>query len=307
MNSRTGREYRMPDLVRKSECGKRVLVVGGGPAGMAAALTSAMRGNVVTLCESSEALGGAMRSGSVPPDKSRMSDLVSWYVHKLENADVKVKLKTPCTTALIEKERPDVLIVATGAEYMRFIDGSNQASVMTASEALLHPEKIGQKVVIVGGGVSGSETAEYFSGQPVKLNFTGVTDLGGETLVYSVEKREGVRPRDISIVEMRDDLCADMFEDNARIMRIKLKEYGVKSYLGTLVEKIEDGRIHLKMKNGKRFSLETDTVILAAGLSPKPLDIDLPANIMVYTVGDAGSPGKIKDAIYAGDTIGRVI
>lgn len=307
VNCRTGREYRMPVIEKKRDSIRKVVVAGGGPAGMAAALAAAKRGNMVTLFESAEALGGAMRPGSIPPGKSRMRDLIAWYERELASAGVRIKLNTPCSASLVENEDPDVVIIAAGADYMRFIEGSDHPSVLTASEALLHPEKVGQKVVVVGGGVSGCEAAEYFSDEPATLTFEGVTDVRGETLVYSTKKRSGALPKEISIVEMRDELCADMYEDNARVMRIKLKEFGVKDHVKTLVEKIEPGVIRLKKIGGKKFSIEADNIILAAGLTPKGLDLNPRGKAVVYAVGDAASPGKIKDAIYAGDAIGRTI
>lgn len=310
VNCRTGREYRMPPLVKgraDADAARKVLVVGGGPAGMAAALAAAKRGHRVTLCEAADGLGGAMRPGSMPPGKSRMRDLISWYERELAAAGVTVKMDCLCDAALVKTVAPDVVVQATGGEYMRFIKGSDHASVMTASEALLQPEKVGRRVVIVGGGVSGSEAAEYFSGEPAKIVFQGATDISGKELVYSAEKRHVDNPREISLVEMRDEICADMYEDNARVMRVKLREFGVKIHCGTLVEGIEPGVIHLRAAGGEKFDIEADTIILSAGLAPRPLAVDLPDGVVVYRAGDAATPGKIKDAIYTGDSIGRAI
>lgn len=310
VNCRTGREYRMPSLPKRRAAagdGKKVLVIGGGPAGMAAALSAAKRGHRVTLCEAAAGLGGAMRPGSTPPGKMRMRELISWYERELAAAGVFVKVNSPCTPKLVKAVAPDIIVQATGAEYMRNIRGSDHASVMTASEALLQPEKVGRRVVIIGGGVSGSEAAEYFSGEPAEITFREAKDISGEDLVYSVEKRPVENQREISLVEMRSEICADMYEDNARVMRIKLKEFGIKIHCDTLVEGIEPGVIHLRTAAGKKFDVQADTIILSAGLAPKPLAVDLPDGVVVYQAGDAAMPGKIKDAIYMGDSIGRAI
>jgi pyruvate/2-oxoglutarate dehydrogenase complex dihydrolipoamide dehydrogenase (E3) component len=199
-----------------------------------------------------------------------------------------------------------VLVNATGAEYMRVIPGSEQRFVMTANEALCTPEKIGKRVVIIGGGVSGCEVAEFLSNGYVSVNFVGTASVSGVEIQYSSRKNFARKQRGISILEMRDTLCADMYEDNARIMRIKLSENEVKHYLGVHVDNIGNGIVTFtSIDTGKQGSLPFDTVILSAGLIPK--SIDVPDNVIVYQIGDALKPGKIIDAIYIGEMIGRLI
>lgn len=308
VNCRTGREYRLPPVGTRAVKPRSVLVAGAGPAGMAAALAASLRGHTVTLCDEANAVGGTMVPGCLPPGKERMRDLIDWYERELKANNVRVLLNTPFTAALVKSEKPEVVVLATGSSYMRVIPGAGNGCVMTASEALLDPERVGGRVVVVGGGVSGCEAAEYFSGDPVEIEYHGVGDLAGTEILYSVKPRPAAKTREIAIVEMRGELCADMYEDNARLMRIKLKECGVREYLNTRVEKISAGSIALiDGATGEKFSLKADTIILAAGLAPKDIGVDIPAGPAVYRVGDASQPGKIIDAIYSGDSIGREI
>lgn len=306
VNSRTGREYR--PVPQRVESPRRILVAGAGPAGMAAALTAARRGHSVTLCDRADSLGGTMRAGCIPPGKERMLDFAQWYERELRKAKVEVRLACPLTRELVDSLSPDAIVQATGAEYMRMMEGADKDFVVTATEALLHPEKVGRRIVIIGGGVSGSEVAEHYSGGRAEVEFLGTRNLSGDDIAYAVHRREAATPRDIAIVEMRDSLCADMYVDNARLMRIKIRESGVKAYLNTRVEKIEPGKVHLlDACNGERFVVAADTVVLAAGMKPLETAVSLPENVPVHKVGDAAAPGKIMQAIQTGDALGGIL
>lgn len=306
VNSRTGREYQPTS--QKAESPQKVLVVGAGPAGMAAALTSAQRGHSVILCDQAEQLGGTMRAGCIPPGKERMRGLVQWYERELRQAMVDVRLSCPLTGELVKSLAPDVIIQATGAEYMRMMDGADKDFVITATEALLHPQKVGERIVVIGGGVSGSEVAEYFTEGCVEVDYHRTRTVSGDEIEYSVSPGNNPASRNVTIVEMRDSICADMYDDNARLMRIKLHESGVISHLNTRVEKIETGKVYiLDDNNGERSVLDADTVVLAAGLKSLETTVSLPENIPVYKVGDAAGPGKIMQAIHAGDTLGGIL
>jgi NADPH-dependent 2,4-dienoyl-CoA reductase/sulfur reductase-like enzyme len=113
-NAATGREATMPHVIAKSSASKRVVVAGGGPAGLEAARVAAARGHRVVLFEASDALGGQLRLAKLVPWREALSGIVRWLERELREARVELRLKTPATVEAVLKEEPDVVVVATG-------------------------------------------------------------------------------------------------------------------------------------------------------------------------------------------------
>lgn len=303
VNPRTGREWLWPQEMTEAGEKKRVAVAGAGPAGMEAALTAARRGHDVTLYEKKDRIGGTLTAAAIPPGKHRIADLIRYYEYMLKKARVKIVTNTEYTSATAEEEKPDVVIFGGGARFMRVIKGSEGGNVLTAVEALEHPEKVGRNVVIIGGGVSGCETAEYFCDEAVEIEYKRMKNFR-EDIEYRARLREGAHPKNIAVVEMMDRLCADMDEYNRATMMIKLKENGVSQYVNTRVEEIANDKVMLcDTDTGKVFALEADTIILAAGLKPQNAEESY-GGAKVYYAGDSGQIGKIIDAVYSGRCIG---
>lgn len=306
INPWTGREWIWKDEPQKADAAIKVVVAGAGPAGMEAALTAARRGHDVTLYEKQEAIGGTLIAAAVPPGKQRIKDLIRYYDCQLKKAGVKVVTGRGYTSELMDQEKPDAVVISCGAEFMRVIKGSEGNNVITAVEALTAPERVGQNVVIIGGGVSGCETAEYFCDEAVEIEYKRIKNFN-EDIEYGARVREGAKPKNIAVIEMLPQLCADMDSYNRATMMIKLKENGVSQYVSTRVEEIAEGSVTLKdMETGKVFELEADTIILAAGLRPRELKAE-PAGAKVYYAGDSGQIGKIIDAVYNGRCVGMRI
>ena len=144
---------------------------------MEAALTAARRGHDVTLYEKQEAIGGTLIAAAVPPGKQRIKDLIRYYDCQLKKAGVKVVTGREYTSELMDQEKPDAVVISCGAEFMRVIKGSEGNNVITAVEALTAPERVGQNVVIIGGGVSGCETAEYFCDEAVEIEYKRIKNF----------------------------------------------------------------------------------------------------------------------------------
>ncbi|MCB6201902.1 FAD-dependent oxidoreductase [Extibacter muris] len=303
VNPRTGREWLWPQEITQAREKKRVAVAGAGPAGMEAALTAAQRGHDVTLYEKKDRIGGTLAAAAVPPGKHRIADLIRYYEYMLKKAQVKIVTNTEYTSAAAAEEKPDVVVFGGGARFMRVIKGSEGSHVLTAVEALEHPEKAGQNVVIIGGGVSGCETAEYFCDEAVEIEYRRIKNFQ-EDIEYRARLREGAHPKNITVVEMMDRLCGDMDEYNRATMMIKLKENGVGQYVNTRVEEITDHGVTLRdTGTGKVFVQKADTIILAAGLKPQNAEESY-GGAKVYYAGDSGQIGKIIDAVYSGRCIG---
>ncbi len=153
---------------------KKVLVVGGGAAGMEAARVAALRGHKVTLWEAKGRLGGALMPGAAAPHKQEINNLIAFLSHQTRKLGVSVQLSKEATPEDVVGERADEVIVATGGLPMiPEIPGLGGKNVVTAVEALTGEEEAGEEVVIIGGGMVGCETAEFLAGKGKKSDYCG--------------------------------------------------------------------------------------------------------------------------------------
>ena len=161
-NVRVGREYEFP--FEKARRAKKVVVVGAGPAGLEAARVARERGHRVVLFERSGELGGQAILAKVPPKKDRFGEILRYLIHRVEALGVDVRKNTEATTAAILEEKPDAVILATGARpLIPKLPGLEAAKAVTAWDVLEGIVKPGRRVAIIGGGVVGCETAEFLA------------------------------------------------------------------------------------------------------------------------------------------------
>ena len=299
VNPETGREH---DLKVKPEdaAGEKMVVLGAGPAGMEAARTAAKRGYDVTLYEKNDHLGGSLVPASTPPGKDDMKKLIKWYEGELEGLGVDVKLNSEYNKAEDEKISPDVLVNATGAEFSRVIAGSDKKNVVTAIDALNHPEIVGDRIVIIGGGNTGCETAEFFSEGTREIKINRAKDFSGE-LEYEEIPLKGGKKREITIVEFFPEAGTKLGGFHKPIMDIKLSTAGVRIMTSTKVVQInDDNTVDVEnVSTGEKEQLKADTVILAGGMRPIGGFEDSKAKKTV-SIGDNKAIGKIESAIYDG-------
>lgn len=299
VNPETGREYELLVPPEKAS-GKRVVIVGAGPAGMEAACCAAVRGFNVTLFEKADCVGGSLVAASVPDGKEDIKKLVKWYERELKRLGIKVVLGTEYTDNLDQIIQPDILLNAVGADFQRMIPGSDQSNVITAVEALKHPENVGKKVVIIGGGNTGCETAEYFSDGKRNIRISRVKNFKRE-LEYEVIPIEGGENRQVTIIEFFSQIGEKLGGYHKPIMDIKLKTGGVRIMTSTKVTQIyKDGRIDVEgLYSSEKETLYADTVILAGGMRTN-MGVKNSAAEIVQTIGDCNEVGKIEHAIYNG-------
>ncbi len=272
------REYQIEPAKKK----KRVLVVGGGPAGMEAARIASLRGHKVTLYEKEKTLGGQLIAASVPQFKEPIGELAEYLKNQIAKLGVKVELGTKATPALIKGLKPDVVILATGATPgIPGIPGARANKVATAIDILLGRKKAGKKVVIIGGGEVGSELAWFLAEKGKK----------------------------VTMVEMLGGMAMDMNMFSRFYLMDKLAELGIEMLINTTAQEITaKGVVAVDMEGNKQV-IEADTVILATGFRPdNELEYKLKGAISeVYTVGDCVKPGKIWGAIESASRIARQI
>lgn len=297
VNPETGREKEFPQI-QQADVKKRVVVVGGGPAGMEAARVSKLRGHEVILFDKNGRLGGTLNAAKVPPHKDRIGCLSQWYIRQLKDLNVDVRLNTEVTEESLEKLKPDVVFLAAGAHYIKRIPGSDGPIVINAFQALTKPEQVGCKIVIVGGGSAGAEVADYFSGAEISLRVRGASEVGGE-IIYDQERTGEATDKDITIVEMLPSICSDVDVFCKDLVLKTLEANGVKMNPGCRVDEInEQGVRAYNMEKQQELFFPADTVILAGGLRCNYENEFINKDYKVIRVGDAIRAGKIKDAIY---------
>ena len=249
---------------------KRVLVVGGGVSGMQAALTAAERGHEVILCEKTERLGGVLNCERNMPFKFRIINYIERQARKVARAKIDVRLKTEVTPELTKELRPDAIIVCAGAESVTpRIKGIKGKNVMSAEQVAENPEKPGKRVVVIGAGFVGLETAIWLA------------MLG----------------RKVTVVEMRDKA-----ENGNTIhqvaVNVQLEKYKIHVALSTKAVEITNAGLVAKGPDGKAKLFKADTVVYAAGQRPlwEVADSLMDCAARVDVIGDARSPRVITDA-----------
>ncbi len=283
INPAVGREsdYRLEPANNQ----KNVMCIGGGVAGLETARVAAIRGHKVTLYEKSNNLGGHLIEVSVPKFKEDYKRLLDWYKIQLKKLNVDIKLNTEVTFDLIKNEKPDVTIIATGSKpIIPVISGIEKDKVATATDVLLGNKEVGEKVVVVGGGLVGCETALWLAQQGKK----------------------------VTIVEMLNDLMiAGLPVPHAnRIMLIDLLKFNkVEVITNHSLMEVTDEGVNLIDKNFKKMSVPADNVVLAIGLKPnKELYDNLVGKVPnLYLIGDARDVRNVMYSIWDAYELARVI
>jgi 2,4-dienoyl-CoA reductase-like NADH-dependent reductase (Old Yellow Enzyme family)/thioredoxin reductase len=260
---------------------RNVTVIGGGPAGLEAGIIAAARGHHVDLYEKDE-LGGQFRLACKPPNKESMSVPYRNLLVQIRNQKVNIHLGRDVKAEDVIKQHPDVVVVSTGAEpIIPGIQGLERIEYTTAHEVLADKKSVGQKVLIIGGGMVGMETAELLA-------------------------QHG---KEITVIEMLDEIARDMEKITRALLMKRIQDLPIKVMTSTVVKSFEKEEVIIE-KDGKEEHLpKFDTVVFAVGTRPvdelsKPLRQH---GLAVYTIGDAVAPRKVFEAIHEGFEVGLKI
>jgi 2,4-dienoyl-CoA reductase-like NADH-dependent reductase (Old Yellow Enzyme family)/thioredoxin reductase len=301
VNVATGREQFFPE-VTMTRNPQHIVVVGGGPAGVEAAISAKKMGHQVTLLEKADRLGGQLNLAIKPPFKE-VHHLLNYQKNKIKALGITVKLNMEVNRTLVENMNPDVVLVATGAKPKNAPFPTKECqNLMSAWEALAFPEKIGEKVVIIGGGSVGCETAEYLAGKNVEIECQGMKGQGPEIDYKVLSKTKPAIKREITIIELVDEMAVDEEWGNRALLLIRLKESEVRMITKAKPEMIRGNTItYHEIISGKTKQIEADTFIISTGIEPEQTLINelSDSSFKIMTIGDCTQTGTIKDAIYS--------
>jgi mycofactocin system FadH/OYE family oxidoreductase 2 len=283
-NPITGREKEWSSIARAS-ARKRVMVVGGGPAGLEAARVCALRGHEVTLYEQREELGGQILIAAKAPLREEYGDIARYLAQQVKKVGVRVELNTTLTAEGVRAESPDVVIVATGSTpfvpEILGVDGENVVNVWDVLEERLD---VGHRVVVLDGdkGQQGCSTAEFLA------------DKGKEVEILSRSLFVG----------------ADIDTMTWPFLYQRLIEKGIVLSPHTWVKRISDGKVLVyDLLTYAEREREVDTVVLAlGGKANDDLYQSLRRQVKeLYAIGDCVAPRTVEKAIFEGHQVARAI
>jgi 2,4-dienoyl-CoA reductase-like NADH-dependent reductase (Old Yellow Enzyme family)/thioredoxin reductase len=279
-NPATGNEAEI--VIKPSDKKKKILVIGGGPAGLEAARVASERGHEVILFEKTARLGGQYLLAGFAPHKNLFTDAAIHMGYRAQKAGVKVKLYTEATPERIKALNPDAVIVATGSEPaippIPGVDGANVFEARSVISTITYVAA--ENVIIIGGGLVGLEAAEILTEQ-------------GKT---------------VSIVEMLDEIGKEMEMYIKPYYAQYLAEHGIQTYVDSKCLEIGENFVLID-KDGEKVKLECGAVIMATGSKSNTGAADMVKALgyEYYVIGDASKPAKVLESIWAGNEIGRTI
>jgi len=286
VNPAVGREQEFE--IKRAAKPKKVVIAGGGPAGMEAARVAALRGHQVTLYEKEKRLGGQLIQAAIPPHKSEIRDLIAYQANQLKKQKVKVELGKALTPEEVKRVKPDVVIVATGVKPVipkEEVPGLDTLSnVVMAEDVLLGKAKVGERVLIIGGDQVGAEVAEFLA------------DKG----------------KDVTVARRSQYIANSMNPDMRMLLVDRLRQKGARMLTNVQYMNATDTGLLIHVRGGVTSMAEigadamksfpADTIVLAAGSTPntdlaQALEGKVPE---VHSIGDCVEPRRILEAMREG-------
>ena len=270
VNPEAGREEAL--ALKEAKPPKKVWVVGGGPAGLKTAEIAAKRGHRVTLFEKKRELGGQFVLAAIPPCKQVLNEFTLQLINETRRLPLEIRLGKAFDETFLEKEKPDVLVLATGANPSPPpIEGVGACPVFSPGQALSSPDKLGKKVLIIGGGGIGAETADFLS----------------------------EKGKEVTLVEMREGIALDLVGHLQHFLNKRLQEKKVLVLTSAKVLRFEPSGVLIAASDGKRTLAGFDSIVAAIGAKPDHvLARSLEGRgLEVHLVGDAAQPREVLEAL----------
>ena len=278
VNAGLGKEGKKFEKAKKV---KKILIIGGGPAGMEAARVATVRGHKVTIWEKNDQLGGNLITASLAPFKEETNCLTHYLTYQMKKLNINIQLNKEATVDSILKENADEVIVATGAKAITpDLPGINAENVVMALDVLKGISSTGDSVVIVGGGLIGCETAEFLTS----------------------------RGKDVSIIEMLPKIARDVGPSTKWSVTMRIARWGIKQYTSSKVIRIIDDGVEIE-REGNSEIVKADTVVVAAGMEPinKLLNSLKEKHPNIHAIGDCFQARRMLNAIHEGYEIGNTL
>lgn len=272
------------DEIEEADEKKKVLVIGGGPAGMEAAFVAKKRGHEVVLCEKTGELGGLLRLAAVPIAKQELCKVIKFMERRLTNEEIEVRMNCEVTPEMLAGEFKDYeVICSTGSVAKEIGPFKVFKQTMTADDVLSGRAYPGRKIVVLGGGSVGCETADYLA--PL------INDL------FPVN-------RDITLIEMTSSLMPGEGGAAKSQLTQRLMRKGVRIELNAQVTKVDETTITYE-KDGKEYHIDdADTLIFAVGYAPNKVESKM-VDDRIHFIGDCNKVGNLKDAIQAANKLAK--
>lgn len=261
---------------------KKFLVIGGGPSGMEAAFILRRRGHHVVLVEKESELGGLLRTAAIPPCKQELTKVVKYLKRRLEISGVLVKLNEEITLEKIKQEYVDYeVVVSTGSTPVKLIQFDEFKQTMTAEDVLMGRKFPGRKIVILGGGSVGCETADFLS---------------------PVVHDRAPRNREIVIIEMAKEVMSTEAGAGRSALVQKLMTKPIEMITNAKVTKVDKDNIYYEQNGVESCISDADTLVYAVGYRSNNQLVSklIEAGIKVHTCGDASKVQSLKEAISSG-------
>ena len=274
VNPKIGIEHRLDVLESPALPSMRIAVIGGGPAGMKAAMELSDRGHKVTLYEADDHLGGAIYHADFVEFKWTLRDFKNYLIHQVEKRPIEVKLNTRATPEIIQAEGYDMIISALGASPAKPpIPGLDKPHVMVATESMIHPEKVGHNVVVIGGGEVGVEAGMNLAAKGHEVTVLEMTHM--------------LAPESTAIHYY------SMFQDAWQ------KLPGFHSVVKATVTGVEDDKVTYKDADGVEHAIPCDNVVISLGMRAK-MDEALAFSGIAdrfAIIGDCKKPATVQQAM----------
>lgn len=280
-NPALGREAEF--VINKTDNPKNVLIVGGGVAGLEAAIELKDRGHNPILCEASDSLGGQFVLAGAAPRKEEMKEAAIAMGEMAKRKGVEIKLSTPVNAEVIEDINPDEVIIAAGAEPIKLnVPGANLPHVTNSHDILAGKAKVNGDIVVIGGGLVGLEVAEYLSGNVNK----------------------------ITVVEMLNEVAKDLGQLRKICVMESLYHEGIKTITEAKCVEIKEKSIVID-RNGVVEEVPCDSVIVAIGARSRNFesisDYCKENNIPYHVIGDAVRARRALNCIEEASEVARRI